>query len=144
MSTKTIDKFYPVTIALLCSALSVIFRDHLHPKQISDALFSSTLNIAAIATGFLATSKAILFAISDSKPIQWLKDGKRYNMLIDYLMEAIYSSIFSGITSAVNLLARPTNTKAVFLVALWMLCTSWALLACYRIIRLMSIILRKI
>ncbi len=142
MVARTLDRFYPVGIALICTALFTIYRTIIPIGSMGQALFSSALNIAAVAIGFLASSQAILFAISGSAPIQWLKDANRYDSLIAYLMEAIYASIFLGVTSAANLMIQPSSRT--ILVALWIFTSCWALLACQRLIRLMNIILRKI
>lgn len=141
------DRWYPI----VCGAVGValyfaIFGMSPLPKSSKD-LFSSTLNIYAISAGFLATSKSVLFSISNSKPIKWLKSGGEYSTVIDYLFHAILWCMAAAVLSAVNIfLIDPEKPKSMdhLYFGIWLTACLIALFASYRIIRLLTKVLRKI
>jgi hypothetical protein len=55
-------------------------------------VLSASITIGAIFTGFLATSKSLAISI-DTQAMNEVRESKFFDLLVQYLREAIYSSL---------------------------------------------------
>lgn len=144
---KFLDQWYPFAFGLVLAGCYLLFlRDHSNPSSLKE-LFQATLNICAIAAGFLASAKAILFSVSGSKPAQWLKSGGEYQTLINYLLRAIQYCMLASILSAVNVLLwkqGPLDTFSHLLICSWIFLCVASLLSSYRVINLLAELLKRV
>ncbi|MFA6412383.1 MAG: hypothetical protein WCW53_06760 [Syntrophales bacterium] len=143
-----IDKYYPVVGGAVIALLYLLLF-HLCPKLALNKGFRDILiaaiTVNAIAVGFLATAKATLMSIYNSRVIKWMKSTNTYVKTIIYFGDAVNASIFCGIYSMILLLIDFSNPikHILFLLAVWVFLMAIALLAMHRIIRIFSKILRK-
>ncbi|MGE3548981.1 MAG: hypothetical protein AB7I29_03670 [Geobacter sp.] len=148
MSQETFDKAYPHLVAITAALGYFLFLNQfkeyvVHPNM--KELLTASATISSIAVGFLATSKATLLSINNSRVVKWMKDGKVYNTLIDYFMSAVHYCMGAAVYSAMLLLVNFTKSSQTNLVLVtgWVFLSVGSLLASYRVIRLYSYILRK-
>jgi hypothetical protein len=144
--TLTWEKRYPVVIAAASAAVYYYadLRFQLPPP--SRDLMGVVVSVSAIAVGFLATAKSILFTIQDRTVIKYFKDSARYTTLVDYLMWAIHWSFLSAGLSTLALffdlnklnwwVVRVGMTAWVFLVIV-------ATFSYFRVLRIFGLILRS-
>lgn len=147
-SEENLDRIFPHLLALggigAYVALYHWFPQYALPKNLKDLLTASA-TISSIAVGFMATAKATVLSISDSRPVKWLKEAGQFNTLVDYFMTAIHYSMATAILSALMLLFDFQNLPsfAVYFIGSWVFLSIGALSSGYRIIRLYAGILRK-
>ena len=88
--TLAFEKYYPLLIAIIAAVLwdaaGIVFPPN------PDSLLSSTLTLAAILTGFLATAKSVLMSIAGTKTHSDLHTSGYMDRLIGYLSHAIKTS----------------------------------------------------
>ncbi len=108
-------------------------------------LLSSATVISSIGVGFLATTKAILISIKNSKTMKWLKDGGHYLTIVDHCMCSIHWCFAFAIYSSMCLFLNYDNPTYFHFVAivLWIFLASTAFSSSYRIIKLFSTILKN-
>ena len=102
------------------------------------------MNLSAIAIGFLATSKSILFTVGQKEIIVALKQTDKWITLIDYMMSAIYAAFLLALVSGGLLLIKfkepaPWHQWAV---CFWVFCTGFTFASSLRIIRFFARILK--
>ena len=142
------DNYYPLIggaiIALAYIGLFIVYPKFALTKGFRD-IFISAITINAISIGFLATAKAILISIHDSKVVKWMKDTGSYDTTIQYFMEALVLSMLCALWSMLLLLIDFTDPikYIVFCIALWAFLFIWSMLSMYRIISIFSKVLRK-
>ena len=149
MSENKFDKYYPLAGGAIVSfAYLILFS--LYPKFALTKgfrdIFIAAITINAISVGFLATAKATLMSIHDSRVVKWMKETGTYEITITYFVDAVNLSIICAIWSMVLLLIDFSNPVKyiVFGIAVWFFLITSSTLAMYRIIRLFSKVLRKV
>ena len=116
-----IEKHYPWLLGLITAVVCarLIFRMWALPPGTKD-LFTATLNVAAIAVGFLFTAKSILISIDNRWIIQRGKESGAYQMLIAYMLSATYWWLITAVLSGIGLAILPAGLKeAQKVVAIW-------------------------
>ena len=110
-----------------------------------EKLLEASITVSSIAVGFLATSKSILIALDDKAIVRNLKKIGHYGRLTDFFITGIYTCFILTLLSSVLLLIdfKQINVWKELLIALWLFIASYSTCACYRIIRLFSLILHK-
>lgn len=138
------EKWYPHAAGLLAALAYLSFlKLHALPDSLSN-LMAAVVSISAIAIGFLATSKSILISIQNRRFIRQIKELKLYDTLIGYLMTAINYCFCLALMSAAALLVDYKTAPGWFsqIFCVWIFFGVAALLSCYRVIRIFSLILR--
>lgn len=142
---STIEKWYPLffgtTFAIVCSYFFT--KD---PSQNSfKELFSATTTLSGIAIGFLATAVSILLTIIKSYIVQQIINGKVYDKLINYFMDAIQWLFMLTLLSYIGLFFDIATFEQPFkslAFSLWALAFMTSGLSSYRVIRVFASILR--
>jgi hypothetical protein len=121
------------------------FRNRPFPPSL-DNLFTSVISISAIAVGFFATAKTILFSIGQSNIIIQLKNAKVFDLLVNYIMSAInYCLVLAILTGFWFFFDLETPEKWYpWAFGAWLFFVSLALLSSYRVIRILAKILKSI
>ncbi|MEM4721396.1 MAG: hypothetical protein QXT73_04980 [Candidatus Methanomethylicaceae archaeon] len=141
-----IERWYPLVGGIAVSSLYFLLcRQMALPTSIEN-LFSAVINISAIAVGFFATAKTILFSLSDRYVIRQLKKVGAFDTLIDYLLHAIkwcfLLAIITGLAFFIDFKTKPEwQTWAL---SFWLFLVWVALLSSYRVITILAKILRSI
>ncbi len=99
----------------------------------SDAIISSTLSVAGIFVGFLATSKAILISMN-SPLINELKSSGYINELVSYIGQAIWLNLAFCTLDVVGYFADQT---AVWYGVTWVTLSVASLMAFIRVTHIM-------
>lgn len=127
-----IERLYPYLLmgvsALLWYRLQLAF-------PVSESVLSSTLSVAGIFVGFLATSKAILMSMS-SPIIERLRESGYMAVLASYIAQAIWLNL---IFCMVNVIGYFDNQKAAWFSVLWIM---FAVGAFTSFIRVTSVMLK--
>jgi hypothetical protein len=129
-------------------AYGLFLRRHAFPPTLHD-LFTAVISVSAIAVGFLATAKTILLALEERPIIVSLKQSGYYKWLIAYILEAIYWSFALAGVSAAGLLLTFAKRGAAqdwehaFFLAIWAFLLAGAGLSYFRVVRVLSKILRQ-
>ena len=141
--TNKLDKYYPfiggAIFAFVYLGLFSICPKFALSKGFRD-IFISSITINAISIGFLATAKAILISIHNSKIVKWMKETGTYEVTIKYFMDALSLSMFCAVWSMFLLLIDFNNPikYIVFCIAEWVFLFISSMLAMYRIICIFS------
>lgn len=115
------------------------------PNQFS-TLLQATINVAAIAVGFLAAAKGILISSDGKDIIKRLRSTNQFLPLINYFIAATLWSIILCAYSAFLLVVDSTVvclTTQILLIA-WVSILTGACFACFRVIYLFNSILRTL
>ncbi len=148
MTGKSIDKFYPIVVGAIPAfaylGLFVFFPKMGLLKGFRD-LFLAAVTINCLSVGFLATAKATLISIHDSRIVKWMKEAGSYESTVNYFMDATHLSVASAMWSSLLLLVDFNDPLRYILagIAIWLYLTSAAMLSMYRIVRLFAKILLK-
>lgn len=87
------ERSYPYLFGVLAAC---VYAWYSFPFPKGEEILSSSITVAAIFTGFLATTKSLVISI-ESAPMKELRKTRFLNLLVSYLREAIYSSLFMGL-----------------------------------------------
>jgi hypothetical protein len=140
------EKRYPAVVAAAVAA-AYFYADRRYQLAAPQRdLMGVVVSVSAIAVGFLATAKAILFTIQDRTVIKYFKDSDRYTTLVDYLMGAIYWSFFSAGLSTLALFFDLTKLnwwECRFGMTIWVFLVVVATLSYFRVLRIFGLILRS-
>jgi len=137
------EKWYPSLgfVGIFALAWKLIHLLDLHRL---DKLYELAFTMSGIGIAFLATMMSILFAIKDSPAITYLKEAKRYPLLVSYLTGSItwffLMLIVAGLGLVLPLDGAPRFSDAFHAFSAGVACG--ALLSLWRIVRIMSKILR--
>ena len=111
------ERCYPLVLAIVGFVLSIIFRNNL---DISKLLFSASISLGSLFTGFSATCLSILIG-STSKVIQDIKKNNTYARdLYNYTRSPIVSGLVFSFLSILGLLFYKNCFVMNFLFPLWM------------------------
>ena len=123
------------------AAFAYYYRDHKVPATFG-ALASATVDVSAIAVGFIATAKSILIGAPDQWIVKKLREVGKFAPVMKYCMSAIWwcfaSTVASGCCVYFDVGA---NDKAW--VGAWFFVTGGAVFSCIRAIRIFGSVLRQ-
>ena len=141
------ERSYPFACGVLAAGLAAFLVHKIDPTvgdSVKD-LFSSAINVGAIATGFLGTMQSILLTSERRRMVEYLKEAHKFDRLVDYLLGAISLCITVALFSGIVLFL--THYKAEtwyhYLLAVWAGMNVWAVSSCYRAFSIMSTILKS-
>jgi hypothetical protein len=144
--SRRIENWYPTVGAVAVALFVVVYcrwqSGWIPPKATSDVL-SAVINVSAIAVGFLAAAKSILFTIEHTRIIRLLKSANRLREVVRYMMRAINVSFaLAGVSTAALLAdADAHHWYTSPLAVVWSFLLAASALTYYRVIRIFSIIL---
>jgi hypothetical protein len=144
-------RWYPEVLAVLAGVLYFgihLTRTYKMPQSAND-LMGATVNLCAIAVGFLATAKAILISVDDKRLIADLKDTGHYREIVRYLRCAITWAFMLACWSAAGLFLDigrlPTWTKWYAAgTAVWVASGVGTFLSCHRVIHVFYVLLERL
>lgn len=92
------------------------FHFHLIPEVPSLAnLFSAAINVAGISIGFMATMKAVLLGLKNSRTVRGLKKLNRWKGILSKVRWAILLTLFFAVVSSIVLMLDPVIFKSRWL-----------------------------
>lgn len=139
------EKFYPLIGAIFASFGTFFFMPGFLIEHIIQNLMNPALTISAIAIGFLATTKTLLATIEDKDIIKKLKDVGYYIILLEYIMAAVKASFITAILSAIGIVVADFENLPwlKYGLALWVGSATYTGLSFYRVIQIISSILKS-
>jgi len=140
-----LEQWGPCVSGIIVLSIYMIFFQQYQLPGTFNNLLSSVVSICAVSIGFLMTTKSILFTIRDSEIINWIKKAGLFGKLIDYIMTAIHLCFILAIYSALCLLMNASSLICAYswVFGFWLLLSTITISSCYRVIFLLSKILRK-
>lgn len=90
--TAFLEKYIPWLVAVPV-AIMVYARPFLLPEARVGDFVNSSLTVSALLLGFLATSKSILISYKSSRVFSQLKQSGHMDLMVRYIMFAIYASL---------------------------------------------------
>lgn len=136
---------------LACLLYWIFFSDRPFPQSIVQ-LLSAVLTISAIAIGFMGTAKSILVSIRDRDIVEQLKETKPYgeigpsyyDIILDYILAGTIWSFALAVVSTIAMLVdfQYPQGWVIALVYVWFFSMGGTLVACARVIYILSGILR--
>jgi hypothetical protein len=144
--SRLAEKWYPTIGAMAAAAIYFAFARYRPLPPEVRYVFQSVMNVAAIGAGFSATTMSILMAIDARWIVQRAREAGAHELLTDYLISSLRSCVFLAVASAAALFFSPQPPQwwHGFAFAVWMGLATFASLAVWRVLHLMSIILRSI
>jgi len=141
-----IEKYSHLLVGIVAFVASfwLVSEAHLPSSESIRDLLTAVINVSAIAVGFLATAKSILFSIEKKRVIRQLKGvPEYYDLLITYLMSATKFAFLVSVVTACSLLIEFKQFEHwhVWFFRIWgsiVILTAWA---CYRVIHIFGKIL---
>lgn len=135
------EKWYPSFFGTLAVAVALgvrwKFPEVKLPSDLSQ-LFSSTMDIGAIAIGFLATAKTVLLSIQGSPAVEKMRGSGLYEGLLRYILTAIRAAFvlaaYSLVTVFLEKVLKDSPIAWQGVVVAWLYLVVMAGLACYRVI----------
>jgi hypothetical protein len=140
----TFEEIYPIIGGALGFIISVFLIGNCIPEEF-DKILDASINFSSILTGFVGALIAILFSIKDTELMKYLFKYKKKNVLLHYFKNTVLSGIIIVIFSAILYLRNNLiNINIVkFSISVWIFLIIYFILASYRIIDIMMIIIFK-
>jgi hypothetical protein len=138
------EKWYPMVGALMAGVASYFLLKDLRPATVS-TLTGHAISVAAISVGFLATAKSILVSIERTRIVELMRASGYYDDMLGYMVNAIKLWFLVAFLSGFLVLTfedlySPWNRVAF---SAWLLFVAWAALAGYRVIAMLTEVLRR-
>jgi len=95
------ERWYPYLFAV-AAGVGCYWLDPKPPKSMVN-LLAAVISVASIAVGFLGTAQAIVLSANDTRILRHLRQVGGYNLLLQYLNEAIALSFALAAISAIGL-----------------------------------------
>jgi hypothetical protein len=112
---RTWERTYPWVLGGAVAAAVVIAHPAIAPRAL-EQLAGTSVSVAAIIIGFIATMMTLLVALGETRSIKFLREAGRYDELLLYLrtpMEAAF------VLAAVSLLFSVLSTETRWVIACW-------------------------
>lgn len=109
------ERYYPYLFAVLAGVAYAVFSPAF-PK--GDEILSSSITVAAIFTGFLATTKSMAISL-DTPAMVRLRSTQYFDLLIRYLKEAINVSLLSVVVGVGGFFFDASSPRPLWYGALW-------------------------
>jgi len=134
-------RFDLIGALIIAGLFAFLFQDKQVPATFG-TLIDASVNISAIAVGFLLTAKTILLGANDQKIVQRLKELGVFSRLMDYFIAAIWWCFLSTLASA-GLIFFDSAAARTGWAAAWMFIAGGAVFSCLRAIRIFNSVLRE-
>lgn len=135
-NTLTFERFYPYIFGLLASTFWFELGLSMPEK---DSIYSSTLTVAGILVGFLATSKAILLSM-ESRILTDLRESGYILDLVAYIGQAIWVNLTFCV---INVSSYFDFDKSAWFGVIWIGIAVCALLSFIRVTHIMLQIFKQ-
>ena len=136
----TFERWYPWLFGAVASLLSWHLDWHLPASANLPSLLSAAISVSAILVGFTATMKSILMAVPSV--IAGIKEADYLGDLATYLSAATTSNLVFCVFSLSGFFVWATTHSEIFSV-MWVGLGVSAVLAFWRVTRIMTLLLRK-
>lgn len=139
------EKYYPLAVSLIISFILVLLFllwiiSFSKDFRIND-IINNTISIWSILVWLLTASLAIIMQIDwNNQNIKFLKEQNKYDLLLNYFMQAIYFSFFSIICSFTLLFYSSISWLILFFL---IFNVSIIILSSYRCVSLIFKIIKK-
>jgi len=150
-----LERTYPYIISVIVASTGIYFlaSDARNLPDALNELVSALISVSSITIGFLATAKTIVISIDNDTTIKQLKDVGHYDTIRQYIVEAINVSfallVLSMLALILNIKPKPDKDGKIVLDGaryvffwLWVFSMVGTGLACYRVLALLSAILK--
>lgn len=143
-SSLQFERKWPIAFGFIVSVLFYILLPQYKAPDTAKDLLTAAISIGAIAVGFLATMKAVLFTIDKKTIIAQLKESSLYGCIVDYLLSGIKWWSMLSIFSAFELVADLQSHPKIYhvLAAAWVFIAFAAIGAYWRVVQVFTRILR--
>lgn len=142
------ERYAAWTIALGVAIAFWVWGRTFVPATSFKELAQAALNVAAIAVGFLVSSKAILLSVVNTRLVRALRESGHFCQIIGYFVSAIWWSVMMALSSAGLLLFDLEPSKIgvgkQILLTVWVLVLGGTLGANARVIYLFGGLVRGI
>lgn len=144
-SKRKVEKYWPLVIALMVTIVVYLAGWTLSSiRQFKDIL-SSVINISSILIGFLGAMMSVLAAVAGHRVLKRIKDNNATELLRSYFSQSVGSGFIVAISSTImNLFLECTEGYARWLLISWIFFVTYFLASTYRIMIVMSDILKTI
>lgn len=140
----TSQRWYPLCGALVSGGLAYAFLRDV-PEGTASTLMGHAINVAAISVGFIATAKSILASIEQTRIIELMRESGYYDDLLDHMVNAIklwfWVAFLSGALVLIGELPDRWGRGAF---SFWIFSIAWAALAGYRVLSMLTLVLRQV
>ena len=142
--SRFLERWTPLVIGLSTSLVWYFWFAGALPDKL-DELLAATLNLSAIAAGFLSTAVGILLSIYDRPIVRRLREMGDYEQLVMYLTRAIYSTVAAAMVSVAGVLSGPKASWPwpEWVGAMGLFVLVWAGGACLRVVALLLRLLQE-
>lgn len=144
--SRFVERWYPAFGGLAAALTYAVFARY-KPLPIEVRyVFQSVMNVATIGAVFSVTTMSILMAIDARWIVQRAREAGAHELLTNYLITSLRSCVFLAIASATALFYSPSPPQAWhgLAFAIWLGLATYTGLAIWRVLNLISIILRSI
>lgn len=131
------ERWFPPVLAILAPGIYfggwALFNHAPSSLSLSN-LTKGILDLADILVGFLATSKALLYAIPDRRAIKFLREAGALSDLADYLFVDVMVWLFTAISALVLVFLDPDIMLPIqrIVVGVWLFLPMWGVLGFIR------------
>ncbi|NUK30997.1 hypothetical protein HT574_13145 [Parageobacillus sp. VR-IP] len=142
---RIFERIYPIGISIIFAI--IIYNQHITFNIIPkiEPVLNSVVTVSSIVIGFLAAMVSILIAITNSKVMKRIREGKAEHLLTCYIREAIISGILLALGSTIAyLFVDYDGKKADLIFSVWFFMVIHFLLSSFRILNIMLNILSTI
>ena len=130
---RSVERYFPLVLSFVAPLAFFGFWFGLSQPPSEAGLSRLTegiLNLAGILVGFLATAKALLYALPDRRAIKFLRDAGALSDLVDYLFVDIMVWLITAITALIFVFVGPELRVAVqrAAIGIWLFLPMWGVL----------------
>jgi hypothetical protein len=130
--TKYAEKSFPLLVSVPVTLVAWKLPPHIPDRYHADVVGSS-LTMAAIFLGFMATSLSILISMKETQVASALRGSDAMKGLVGYLRQAIFCTLLWLISSFLLYFLQPP-----LLITAWVGLGAWALMCFLRVVFLLS------
>ena len=144
-SNRKVEKYWPIVLAIITAIITLFAGWNLSSiRQFKDIL-SSVINISSILIGFLGAMMSVLAAVAGNRVLKRIKDSNATELLRSYFSQSVGSGFIVAIGSTImNLFIECTDEYTRWLLVGWIFFVTYFLASAYRIMIVMSDILKTI
>lgn len=140
------ERNLPATLALISAILfACVFQWACLPTAAMRDLFNASINVAAVASGFVGTILAIVFAIKDTRPMRHIRQAGLFDTFRLYLIVSVEDCLLLIPVSllGIGITYIHADTWVLRLMSsVWVFSSILAAAVTYRVIRVMHSCLR--
>lgn len=135
--TLAFERNYPLLAALIATGLWCYFHPAFPTSE--KEFLGAAISIGAILTGFIATAKAILAALSPDSVIGRLHASGYTTDLVAYLRTALYTCLFFSVYGLFGFFLQIDGKQQLnaWYSNIWIFLAVWALMSFHRVANLL-------